>query len=67
VLMFCIFIVHDIEYRILQMKQYFVHLFILLLRAINMEYFKALNMSTVLGYLFYFHCVLYGSVAVSGV
>jgi hypothetical protein len=49
------------------MKQYFVHLFILLLRAIYMDFLKALNMSTILGYLFYFRCVLCGSVEVSGV
>jgi hypothetical protein len=31
--------------RILEIKQYFVHLFILLVRAINMEFFKAIHSS----------------------
>jgi hypothetical protein len=39
-LLFCILIISDVEYRILEMKQYFVHFFILLVRAINMEFFK---------------------------
>jgi hypothetical protein len=31
------------------------------MRAINMEFFKAVHMSTFLGYMYYFHCVLYVS------
>jgi hypothetical protein len=46
VLMFCIAIIRGVEYRILEIKQYFVHLFILLVRAINMEFFKAVYLST---------------------
>jgi hypothetical protein len=45
VLMFCIVIICGVEYRIFENKQYFVHLFILLVRAINMEFFKAAHVS----------------------
>jgi hypothetical protein len=57
VLMFCIVVTYGAEYRILQIKQYFVHLFILLARAIYMEFFKAVYISPFLGYLYIFHCV----------
>jgi hypothetical protein len=33
--------------------------FILLVCTIKMEFFKAIHMSFFLGYLYYFHCVLY--------
>lgn len=64
-LMFCIGIIYDVEYSILEIKQYFVHLFNSLACAINMEFFKAVDMSAFLDYLYYFHCVLYVSVGVS--
>jgi hypothetical protein len=33
----CIVIIHGVEYRILEIKQYFVHLLILLMCAININ------------------------------
>jgi hypothetical protein len=47
VLIFCIFIIHGVEFRILEVKQYFVNLFILL-HAINIDFIKAVNMSVYL-------------------
>jgi hypothetical protein len=62
-LIFCLVIkpIHGAEYRILEIKQYFVHLFILLVHVPNMEFFKAVHMSAFWGYLYYFLCVLYVS------
>jgi hypothetical protein len=57
VLLFYIVIIYGVEYRILEIKQYFFHLFILLVRAINIEILKAVHMSAFWGYLYYFHCV----------
>jgi hypothetical protein len=62
VLMFCIVIIHGAEYRILEIKQYFVHLFISVVHATNMEFFNAVHMSAFWDYLYYFVCVLYASV-----
>jgi hypothetical protein len=39
-LLFCIVIIHGVEYMSLEIKQYFDHLFILLVTAINMEVFQ---------------------------
>jgi hypothetical protein len=39
-----------------------VHLFILLVCTINMEFFKAVHIPALLSYLYYLHCVLYVSV-----
>jgi hypothetical protein len=63
VLLFCIVIIHDVEYRVLEVKQYFFHLFILL--VLNVEIFQAVHVSTFSGYLYDLHCVLYFSVGVS--
>jgi hypothetical protein len=54
-----------ISIRDFQIKQYFVHLFILLMHAINMKIFKDVHMSAFWGYLYYFLCILYASVGVS--
>jgi hypothetical protein len=43
VLIFCIAIIYGVEYRILEIKRYFVHLFILFVRAINIKNFKAVH------------------------
>jgi hypothetical protein len=40
VLMFCILIIYGVVYRILEIKQHFVYLFIVVMGAINMEFFK---------------------------
>jgi hypothetical protein len=45
VLMFCMVILYGFKYRILEIEQYFVHLFILLVHAVNMEFFMAVHMS----------------------
>jgi hypothetical protein len=59
VLLFRIMIMYGVKYRILEFNQHSVNLFILLVGAINMVFFKAVHMSAFLGYLYYFHCVLY--------
>lgn len=65
-LFFCIVITYDVEYRILKIKQLFVHLFVLLVRAIYTEFLKAIHVY-LLSYLYYFHCVPYVSLGVSRV
>jgi hypothetical protein len=49
VLMFCIVIICGVEYTILEMKQYFIHLFILLVCTKNMDSFKSIHMSAFWG------------------
>jgi hypothetical protein len=53
VLMFCIVIICGVVYRILTIKVYFVHLFILLLCQKKYGIFKAVYVSAILGYLCY--------------
>jgi hypothetical protein len=38
VLIFCIVVIYGVDYRILEVKKYFVHLFILWLCAINTDF-----------------------------
>jgi hypothetical protein len=51
--------VYGVEYRILKIEQYLVHLFILLVCEINMEFFKVVHMCAFFSHLYYSHCVLY--------
>jgi hypothetical protein len=44
-LLFCVIIINGVEYRVLEVKQYFVHLFILMF-SINIEFFKTVHMSS---------------------
>jgi hypothetical protein len=58
-LLFCIAIICNVEYRILKIKQHFTRLFILLALTIDVTFFKAVRMSDIWSYVYYFHCVLY--------
>jgi hypothetical protein len=64
VLLFCVVVINGVKYRVLEVKWYFVHVFILLMCATNMEFFKAVHMSS---FLVYLYCVLYDSVRVTRV
>jgi hypothetical protein len=57
VLIFCIMIILGVEYRNFDIKEYFVYVYILLMRAIYMEFFKDVDISDFLGYLYLFLCV----------
>jgi hypothetical protein len=45
VLLFRIVIMYDVKYRVLKVKQYFFYLFILLVRAVDVEFFQAADHS----------------------
>jgi hypothetical protein len=64
VLIFCMVVICGVEYRILYIRQCFVHLFILLVRTINMRFSKSVRMTASLGYLYYIYCALYVSIRV---
>jgi hypothetical protein len=55
--LFCIVVIYDIECRTV-----FRLLFILLVRAINMGFFKAVLVCAFLSDLYCFHCILYVSI-----
>jgi hypothetical protein len=67
VLLFCVVVVNGVKYKVSKVKQYFIQLYeyILLMWAINMEFLEVVHVSSFLGYLYYFHRVLYISVRVS--
>jgi hypothetical protein len=46
VLLFCAVIINGVKYRVSEVKQYSVHWFIFLMCTINMEFFKAIHMSS---------------------
>lgn len=63
VLIFSTVIIYGVEYRILEIKQYFVPLFILLVSVLNMEFFQGCSyISASLCYFYYFRCVMFVSV-----
>jgi hypothetical protein len=63
--LFRIVIIYGVEYRILEVNQYSINLFILLVGAINVVFFKDVHMFAFLGYLYHFLCVLYVFIGVS--
>jgi hypothetical protein len=58
-------VIYDIEYGAFKVKEHFIHLFVLVVCAVDVIFFYAVHVSAFFGYLNDFQCGLYLSVCMS--